>query len=140
VLGTRHEALLVLITSAVTAFCLWAPLVHEERLRLDPLARLTAPTKPALVRLSLASAAPLTLLAVVFLEARGGLGGLGATLTDGDWLSPASLPALTRTAFVLPAVRLALRVLRHAAGDERFSVTGEPHTDGRPMVSDADPE
>lgn len=140
VLGTLHEALLVLITSAVTAFCLWAPLVHEERLRLDPLARLTAPTKPALVRLSLASAAPLTLLAVVFLEARGGLGGLGATLTDGDWLSPASLPALTRTAFVLPAVRLALRVLRHAAGDERFSVTGEPHTDGRPMVSDADPE
>ncbi len=138
--GLGDEVLLLLATSAVSAACLLLSVAHEERLRLDPLARLVERTKPFLSRAALAATAPCTLLAVLALEARGHLGGLGSTLAHGDWMSPASLPGLTRAALVLPALRLALRVLRHGAGDELFSANGESHIGARAMVSDADLE
>ena len=74
--------------------------------------------------------APLTLLGIVYLESYAGLGGLGAAMTHGEWLGPASMPAFTRVALLLPFVRFAVRVVRHVADDERIERPRAPASAG----------
>jgi hypothetical protein len=124
---TAREALLLAAVASLAAVVLFVPLWDAERQRLDPIARLTRRRTPLHVAGLLASAAPLTLLAVVTLETRGDLGGLGAAIT-GEWLGQASLPAFTRVALLLPAIRFAVRLVRHLAGDERFAAPGQGTT------------
>jgi len=124
---TAREALLLAAVASLAAVVLFVPLWDAERQRLDPIARLTRRRTPLHVAGLLASAAPLTLLAVVTLETRGDLGGLGAAIT-GEWLGQASLPAFTRVALLLPAIRFAVLLVRHLAGDERFAAPGQGTT------------
>lgn len=115
-----REAQVVLLGAAIAALTLALPSAHAARLRRDPIARLTASTPSLATRAMLLSTAPLALLGVVYLETYGGIGGLGAALTRGEWLGPASLPAFTRVALLLPFVRFAVRAVRHVADDERI--------------------
>ncbi len=117
--GVR-EANLLLFGTALAALTLALPASHAVRLRRDPIARLTAATPSFVTQALLLSAAPLTLLGIVYLETHAGVGGLGASLTRGEWLGPASLPAFTRVALLLPFIRFAVRVVRHVAEDERI--------------------
>ena len=122
-----RETLLLLACASLVASVLFVPLRDDERQRVDPIARLTRRTAPLHVRALLVVAAPLALFAVVTLERHGHLGGLGASL-QGDWLGPASLPAFTRVALLLPGIRFALRLVRHLAHDERLVTPGQSPT------------
>jgi len=125
-----REANLLLVGAALAALTLALPAAHVARLRFDPIARLTAPTPSVVTRLSLLAVAPLTLLGIVYLESYAGLGGLGAAMTHGEWLGPASMPAFTRVALLLPFVRFAVRVVRHVADDERIERPRAPASAG----------
>jgi hypothetical protein len=122
-----REALLLVAVASLVAAALFVPLQDDARQRLDPIARLTRRRTPLHVVLLLGSAAPFALLAVVTLETHANVGGLGGALS-GEWLGPASLPAFTRVALLLPAIRFAVRLLRHVAGDERLASPGQSPT------------
>ena len=115
-----REAGLILVGATLSSLALALPAAHAARLRSDPIARLTSSTPSLLTRACLLSVAPLTLLGVVYVESSANIGGLGASMTLGEWLGPASLPAFTRVALLLPFVRFAVRVARHVADDERM--------------------
>jgi hypothetical protein len=119
-----REALLLVACASLVAVLLVGPALDDERQRRDPIARLTRRHPPLYVRAMRTLAAPLALFAVVMLERHGHLGGLGAALQD-DWLGPASLPAFTRVALLLPGIRFALRLVRHVAQDERIATPGQ---------------
>jgi hypothetical protein len=125
-----REAIVLVACASLVAALLFAPLRDDERQRLDPIARLTRRKAPLYVRALLALAAPCALFAVVMLERRGHLGGLGMALHD-DWLGPASLPAFTRVALLLPGIRFAFRVMRHVADDERLVAPVQSPTAGQ---------
>ncbi len=137
VMGTMsapvREVLLLLMGGTLAAVMLAPGLAHELRLRNDPIARLVERKTPCIVQVSLAAVAPVTLGIVLFLEDSLQLGGLGAAFAHGHrhGLGTVGLPALTRMAIVLPALPLALRLLRHLVGDERMTAhpTGHPKGD-----------